>query len=156
MRFKEFLKEKHGHIYNVDVNIRRVLDFTDIEHRKEYAAAQEKWNDRYFDKDEWLPKLSSPGFLSSKSGHPSFGYARGIHQALPEYGAIWVDEGGDPPSLAVFDVSALKIVDHNTGWYHGSPHNITKFTKGPIFLTKYKDVAERYARGSVFGAGRKK
>lgn len=40
----------------------------------------------------------------------------------------------------------------NSTWYHGGAENL-RLTNRPLFVTKFKEVAEAYARGEVFGAG---
>lgn len=102
-------EDSGGRIYEVDVNTRDTLDFNKAEHRAAYDKARKEWNATH-DADERLPPLTSEGFISSKTGYPSYGRVADILKALPVFDSMFVDEGGQGFSVAVRDGSKLKLV----------------------------------------------
>src|SRR5690606_3980318 len=83
-----------GTVYNVEVSAKNVLDLRKPSHREAYKQAREEYNKRQNDPDKRLPPLTSEGFINSKSGLPSFGFAKGLLDALPGYDGVQVAEGG--------------------------------------------------------------
>lgn len=62
--------------------------------------------------DDPLPKITSEGFIMN-SGLPSYGRVRDLKTLLQPLGyeAVWVDEGSQGKSLAVFDCKkSCKII----------------------------------------------
>jgi hypothetical protein len=89
-----------GRIYEETVSTKNTLDMRKQEHRALYEAARKKWN-ATADVDDRLPPLTSEGFVSTKTGVPSFGYAQRLLTAMPEFDSVWLDEGSQGLSLAV-------------------------------------------------------
>ena len=97
-------------VYEADVVLGNTLDMRTPEGKGAYAEAREAWNKAH--PDDRLPPVTSEGFLISKSGLPSFGYARTLLQAMPAYDSVVVDEGSQGESYAVRDGAAqAKIAD---------------------------------------------
>ncbi|MGA1354618.1 MAG: hypothetical protein ACO32I_07600, partial [Candidatus Limnocylindrus sp.] len=89
-----------GRVYEDIVSTENTLDMRKQEHRALYDAARKKWN-TFADVDDRLPPLTSEGFVSTKTGVPSFGYAQRLLAAMPEFDSVWLDEGSQGLSLAV-------------------------------------------------------
>lgn len=89
-----------GRVYEETVSTKNTLDMRKQEHRAAYEEARKKWN-ATADLDDRLPPLTSEGFVSTKTGVPSFGYAQRLLAAMPEFDSVWLDEGAQGLSLAV-------------------------------------------------------
>ena len=89
-----------GRVYEDIVSTENTLDMRKQEHRALYDAARKKWN-TFADVEDRLPPLTSEGFVSTKTGVPSFGYAQRLLAAMPEFDSVWLDEGSQGLSLAV-------------------------------------------------------
>lgn len=97
-------------VYEADVVLGNTLDMRTPEGKGAYAEVREVWNKTH--PDDRLPPVASEGFLISKSGLPSFGYARTLLQAMPEYDSVIADEGSQGESYVVRDGAAqAKIIE---------------------------------------------
>jgi hypothetical protein len=148
------LLESAGKVYDVEVRVKHTLDMRKPEHRAAYEEARIAYNASHSDPDDKLPKITSEGFIHRGDGLPMWGYVSQIKDAMPEFDSMLVSEGGHPSSLAVFNGSNVKVADHKTGWYHGSPNTSLKAFRGVTFVTRHREEAQRYASGSVVFAGK--
>lgn len=94
-------------IYTIAVNPLRILDMRLPAHRRLYEKARHQWNE--VRPDRWLPSSEgrdAEGFIMSHTLLPGYGREIAILEALSQDGhnfdAIWLDEGTQGASLAVF------------------------------------------------------
>lgn len=92
-------------IYTVFAQPTKIFDLRKEPHREIYKQI------RLNNPDEELPGINSEGFVMRHTGLPSFGHVGGLKTALPKAGfdAMWVDEGSQGLSLAVFNPKVIHI-----------------------------------------------
>lgn len=88
-------------VFTVRLRNLRTLDLRIPEHRLQFEVLRQAFN-ATADPDERIPRLGSPGFIQ-RSGLPGYGHVRSIALACPKYNSLWVDEGSQGLSLALFD-----------------------------------------------------
>jgi hypothetical protein len=88
-------------LYTVKVTV-NVANFNDDVVREQYE--QQRIQTRLEFVDDPLPRINSEGFIMN-SGLPSYGRVRDLKTLLQPLGyeAVWIDEGQQGKSLAVFD-----------------------------------------------------
>lgn len=100
-------------IYVVDAPGLRILDFRNPAHAQAYVEARKVWNAALKDDDAkdayWLQRIDAEGFIMRHTGLPGYGSVRSIARALPEFDAMWVDEGSQDKSLLVYKPAATVI-----------------------------------------------
>jgi hypothetical protein len=94
-------------VYSVKVTVTKAFDMRGLPHKDLYESLREKYKEHPLFEDDPLPKLSSQGFISSHSGLPTYSHVQQFKtlfqlEKLP-YDSMWVDEGSQGISLAVFD-----------------------------------------------------
>ena len=91
----------------------KTLDLRRPDHAAEYMQRREKALSTITDPDERAsyPHLKKEGFISSKTGLPSYGQSHILNKLFPEYDAHLLDEGSQGHSYAVYNRQKLK--------YHG-------------------------------------
>lgn len=105
-------------VYKVNISINNPIDFRIkddvnfyINARQAYIDTNKEDEDRFFT----YPKINATGFIDSSSKLPMYSNSKAIIKLFGIYGrksdAIWVDEGTQGISLAIFDGSKVKILD---------------------------------------------
>lgn len=103
--------EPHPTIYTVAADV-EPFDLRDADARGLYTDFVRK----HADPEDPLPRLAAEGFIAPRTGLPAFSYAVPLWTALGasnerrSYDSVWVDEGSQGVSLAVFKLSHVRIV----------------------------------------------
>ena len=96
-------------IYTLEFLSSKILDMRKLDHQNRYTVSRQAYNSRC-EPDERLPKLTSEGFLG-KSGFPGYGQSPVFKELFPTFDGIYVDEGSQGFSLAIFDpIKTSKIL----------------------------------------------
>lgn len=90
-------------VYEILLKTSRIVDMRLSSIQDLYVARREVWNAEHDDADEKMPRISSVGFLISKSGLPSYGHAMQLREMFKDYDGMYFDEGSQGLSLLVFD-----------------------------------------------------
>jgi len=109
-------------IYTVRVTSKNVIDFREESTREKYMELRKKLKVGEYPEitsdEEWLslyPPLHGEGFVSASTGLPSFSRGGLIVRLFKTAGipvdAIWLDEGSQGISLAVFNSDSIEILE---------------------------------------------
>lgn len=107
-------------VYKVSVSPRETIDFRNTRDRDFYVRARKEYFDAHPDDEDRFfhyPRLNAAGFISSKSDTPMFSYGQPLITLFKKAGrnpdSIWLDEGSQDVSLAVFEKGngKIKILD---------------------------------------------
>ena len=112
---------EHGPtVYKVKAAGLHIFDFRRTDHRELYQHLQEDFNKRLTEDENdsrrprlWLPPLDSEGFIMNRTGLPSYGHIRVLIPLIKErhFDAIWIDEGSQGTSLAIFNPRKVQLQD---------------------------------------------
>ena len=97
----------HPEVYKVSVNLRRIFDM------RQNACVEDYQVIRDSNPELALPHVHSPDFIKSRSGLPGYTYVRTLRNALVDlgYDSMWVDEGPQGVTFAIFQPHALTHVE---------------------------------------------
>ena len=109
------VRTEHGPtVYTVKAAGLHIFDFRRTDHRELYQHLQEDFNKRTEDEnDSRLPRLASEGFISHRTGLPSYGRIGVLIPLIKKrhFDAIWIDEGSQGTSLAIFNPRKVQLQD---------------------------------------------
>ena len=99
----KFSGVKHPTLYVIDVKTAcKILDLRLPEHQRTYTATRLVVNKLDSYQEDPLPKLESAGFISTHTQLPGYGNTPLFKQAFDMFDGVYVDEGYQGTSLAVF------------------------------------------------------
>lgn len=107
---RTYTDEKKPTVYSCRLSGLNTFDITRAPDKETYNKLRQLHNANSIDPDELLPRINSVGFLGA-SGYPSFGNVGSIIPYLRrlQYNSIYVDEGSQGTSIAVFDTQSANI-----------------------------------------------
>lgn len=89
-------------VYILDVHARAMLDLRKSEHRTLWDSRVKSYNKKQSDQDELLPLTTAIGFRNTVTGLPGYGRQQPAKLLFPEFDSMWIDEGTQRMSLALF------------------------------------------------------
>jgi hypothetical protein len=112
------LSRKVPTVYKVRISPRHIIDFRDADVQARYAALRSRCDQSLLGR---CPPLDEEGFICSHTGLPMYSYARPLvklwHEGGIEADAIWLDEGTQGISLALFEPSRAQILATEEVWH---------------------------------------
>ena len=108
------VRTEHGPtVYKVKAAGLHVFDFRRTDHQELYQQLREDFNKRLTEdeNDSRLPRLASEGFISHRTGLPSYGRISVLIPLIQKrhFDAIWIDEGSQGTSLAIFNPRKVQL-----------------------------------------------
>lgn len=100
-------------VVTCSVSSLKVFDFRIAKCVDLYEVIRKAWNVEHSkDPDALLPKITSPGFISSHSGFPGYGYIKAMASGIRKlgYDAVYVDEGSQGISMFVWNTIKVKVL----------------------------------------------
>lgn len=110
------VRTEHGPtVYKVKAAGLHIFDFRRTDHQELYQHLREDFNKRLTEdeNDSRLPRLASEGFISHRTGLPSYGRISVLIPLIKKrhFDAIWIDEGSQGTSLAIFNPRKVQLQD---------------------------------------------